>query len=114
MKTSKVFVPQVPSRYDRSIARWVPTVNLEPALAFGAIEVLLPPEAGRLPPEELSEILGKALANITEDDWILATGDPVVMGIAFALAARALNGLLRILRWNKRSGSYEPVEININ
>ena len=32
---AKVFVPQVPSRYDSYIGRWVPTVNLDPAKAFG-------------------------------------------------------------------------------
>lgn len=113
MKKSKVFVPQVPSRYDGDIERWVPTVNLDPARKFGELKIMLPPEAGRMAADELVEILEAAMQNITADDWLLATGDPVAMAIAMALAGRNLNGLLRILRWDKRSRSYEAVEVTI-
>ena len=110
---AKVFVPQVPSRYDSDIGRWVPTVNLDPAKAFGELDVLLPPEAGRMPAEELVGILTGALENITERDWLLATGDPAVMAIAMTIAVRNLDGLLRILRWDKRSRSYEALEVRL-
>jgi len=112
-ENKKVFVPQVPSRYDSDIGRWVPTVNLDPAKAFGELDVLLPPEAGRMPADELAGILQGALAKITERDWLLATGDPAVMAIAMTIAARNLNGLLRILRWDKRSRTYEALEVRL-
>lgn len=112
MQKPRVFVPQVPSRYDRTVG-WVPTVNLDPAKEFGELEVLLPPEAGRIAPQQLLEILERALEKITKDDWLLATGDPVAMAIVMTLAARNLDGALRILRWDKRTSSYEAVEIQI-
>ena len=110
----KVFVPQVPSRYDLNIKGWVPTVNLTPAETFGELEVLLPPEAGRMPPEELQKILSEKLDGITENDWLLATGDPVVIGITAAIAASRLYGHLRILRWNKQRKSYDPVVVQLD
>ena len=109
----KVYVPQVPSRYDSKIKCWVPTVNLDPAKQFGLLEPMLPPEAGRMAPDELKQILSKSIEDITEADWILATGDPVVMGIVMVMAARKLGGLLRILRWDKRTKSYEPIELKV-
>ena len=110
---SKVYVPQVPSRYETTIDSWVPTVNLDPAKAFGEISILLPPEAGRMAPKALQEILLKGLENITKDDWLLATGDPIITAIANAIAVQKLDGLLRLLRWDKRAKAYDPVEIQL-
>lgn len=110
---SKVYVPQVPSRYDQDIQSWVPTVNLDPAKAFGQAIVLLPPEAGRMAPESLHRLLLKGLEHITKDDWLLATGDPVITAIVTTIAAQRLDGLLRLLRWDKRAKAYEPVEIQL-
>lgn len=110
---NKVYVPQVPSRYDQSIESWVPTVNLDPAKTFGKIEILLPPEAGRMVPELLRKILLKGMEKITKDDWLLATGDPVITAIVTTIAAQKLGGLLRLLRWDKRIKAYEPIEIQL-
>ena len=110
---NKVYVPQVPSRYDQDIQSWVPTVNLDPAKAFGKIEILLPPEAGRMPPESLHKILLKGMEDITEDDWLLATGDPIITAIVTTIAVQKLDGLLRLLRWDKRAKTYEPIEIQL-
>lgn len=109
----RVFIPQVPSRYDATISRWVPTVNLEPAKSFGELKVLLPPEAGRMPVHELRIILADGLETMTGEDWLLTTGDPIIMGITMVIAARKLKGLLRILRWDRQTRSYEPVEVQI-
>jgi hypothetical protein len=110
---NKVYVPQVPSRYDQDIQSWVPTVNLDPAKAFGHIEILLPPEAGRMAPEVLHKILLKGMEGITEDDWLLATGDPIITAIVTTIAVHKLDGLLRLLRWDKRAKAYEPIEIQL-
>lgn len=110
---NKVYVPQVPSRYDQHIQSWVPTVNLDPAKAFGQIEILLPPEAGRMAPESLYKILLKGMEKITKDDWLLATGDPIITAIVTTLAVQKLDGLLRLLRWDKRAKAYEPIEIQL-
>ncbi len=110
---NKVYVPQVPSRYDQDIQSWVPTVNLDPAKMFGHVEVLLPPEAGRMAAKDVHKILLKGMEDITKDDWLLATGDPVITAIVTIIATQKLDGLLRILRWDKRAKTYEPVEIQL-
>lgn len=113
MSSPRVFIPQVPSRYDRTINHWVPTVNLEPAKAYGEIDVLLPPEAGRMLPADLHAVLTRALATMSPEDWIVTTGDPLIMAMTMVIAARQLNGLLRILRWDRQSRTYEPIEVQI-
>lgn len=110
----KVFVPQMPSRYDQSIDSWVPIVDLSSAEEFGEIEVLLPPEAGRMAPEEIAAILAKKLYNIYDEDWLLAAGDPVLIGITAAFIALRLDGCLRILRWDKRRRNYDPIEVQLD
>lgn len=110
---NKVYVPQIPSRYDSQIQSWVPTVNLDPAKAFGQIEILLPPEAGRMAPDALRKILLKSMEKITANDWLLATGDPVITAIATTISVQKLDGLLRLLRWDKRVKAYEPIEIQL-
>jgi len=111
---NKVFVPQVPSRYDQGIDSWVPIVNLDSAEEFGELVVLLPPEAGRMEPEKLQSILSDKLYNVCEEDWLLATGDPVLIGITTALMANRLDGRLKILRWNKRRKNYDPFVIQLD
>ncbi len=110
---NKVYVPQIPSRYDQNIQSWVPTVNLDPAKVFGQICILLPPEAGRMAPEKVHKILLKGMEEITKADWLLATGDPIITAIATTIAVQKLGGLLRLLRWDKRTKVYEPVEIQL-
>ena len=110
---ARVFAPQLPSRYDSSIQCWVPTVNLDPAKVFGDIEILLPPEASRMPVEDLYSILEPMLSDITKNDWLLAVGDPVVMSIVVAIATDKLDGLLRVLRWDKRTRHYESIELQL-
>lgn len=110
---NKVYIPQVPSRYDQQIQSWVPIINLDPAKAFGELSILLPPEAGRMAPDSLRKILLKGLQHITKNDWLLATGDPTITAIVATIAVQKLDGLLRLLRWDKRSKTYEPIEIQL-
>ena len=45
---SKVYAPQVPSKYDPATKLWVPSINLDHAKSFGELVVMLPPNANRL------------------------------------------------------------------
>jgi hypothetical protein len=108
---NKVYVPQVPSKMDESTRVWIPTVNLQPAQRFGTVEVLLPPGANRLAIKPLTDVIKEKLQDITEDDYILALGDPTIIGIVSVVAARNA-GRLRVLKWDRNSRDYFPVEIS--
>ena len=43
-----------------------------------------------------------ALADYTEQDYLMCIGDPVLIGIATAIAARNTGGVVNLLKWNRR------------
>lgn len=109
---SKVYVPQVPSKYDPATKLWVPTVNLDHAKEFGEVVVMLPPNANRLHINPLITALREQMKDFTEQDYIVAVGDPSLIAAAACIAVRKTNGLLRILKWDRLSSAYIPVEAN--
>ena len=110
---SKVFVPQQPSRFDAATRLWIPTVNLDPAKAYGAVEVMLPPNANRLHTAPLIAALKDKMSEFTEDDYIVAVGDPSLIAAAACIAARKTGGLLKMLKWDRMSRNYISVEIQL-
>lgn len=110
---TKVYAPQVPSRFDAQLKEWVPIMNLDSAKKFGDLEIMLPPDGGRLAPNIIAQIIAKRMQEITPQDWLLAIGDPLAIGVMMIHAAHQLNGELHILRWDKRSGYYEQLTVSV-
>lgn len=110
---SKVYAPQVPSKYDPATKLWVPSINLEPATEFGELVVMLPPNANRLHINPLIVALREQMKDFTKDDYIIAVGDPSLIAAASCIAVRKTSGLLRILKWDRQTSSYIPVEANV-
>ncbi len=110
---SRVFIPQVPSRFDTNTNSWMPTVSINAAKAFGEIKVMLPPEASRLEPGAMVDLLCAAMADYGEQDYILALGNPVLIAIAAILADRA-SSPLRMLQWDKVSRNYQLMEVQLD
>lgn len=106
----KVYVPQVPSKYDTATKLWVPSVNLDNAKQYGEILVMLPPNANRLHINPLITALREQMKDFGPEDYIVAVGDPSLIAAASCIAVRRTNGLLRILKWDRLSSSYIPVE----
>ena len=110
---SKVFVPQMPSRFDTGIRALVPTVNMDPACAFGELVVMLPPEANRLNIAPLVDILKSKMEHYGLTDYIVAVGDPSLLAAACCIAARKCNGTVRMLKWDRNAVDYIAVEFKI-
>lgn len=108
----KVYAPQVPSRYDAATRLWVPSINLEPAKSFGEVVVMLPPNANRLHINPLVVALREQMKDFSADDYIVAVGDPSLIAAAACIAAKKTGGLLRILKWDRQTSTYIPVEAN--
>lgn len=112
MINAKVFVPQCPARFDTAINSWVPTVDLRPAQVYGEVKVALPPEASRLPIEQTMAMLESALHAFDEErDSLVALGDPTFIAASAFLLARNGATRLRMLRWDRRRGAYDAVEL---
>jgi hypothetical protein len=107
----RVYVPQVPSRIDPNTHLWVPTVNLAPARKYGEVVVMLPPEANRMHTAPLVAALKESMRSFRPFDYVVAVGDPSLIMAAGCIASRATGGRVRVLKWEKRSGDYLPVEL---
>lgn len=90
-----------------------PGKNLTPAMKYGKIEVLSP--AGDRPFSidiEVRRIYDK-LRSYRKGDYILPIGDPVLIGIAVALACEKTQGHVKILKYDRQEKSYIPIAIDL-
>ena len=109
----KVFVPQLPQRYDAATRLFIPTVDIKPAERFGDVVVLLPPNANRLHTAPLVTALREGMRDMTEEDHLVALGDPTLIAAAACIAARMHGGLLRVLKWDRRTSDYISTELRV-
>lgn len=108
----KVYIPQVPSRFDPGTGLFIPTVSMHTADKFGDRVECLPPGAGRLHVAQIAVALREKLRDITEDDWLVAVGDPSMIAAASVIMFKK-TGKLRLLKWDRVQAIYLPVEIPV-
>lgn len=110
----KVFATQIPSRRDPESGMWVPTVNVAPAERFGEVVTLLPPGSQFFAAAETTRLIKQRLHELDyqQGDFLLPMGNPVIMAVAAAVAARRSNGSLNVLVWDRHSSSYVPYELS--
>jgi len=91
-----------------------PRVDIVSALKWGDLTSLAAPfDQVHLNPGRIVADLRRKLRNFGDDDWLLAMGDPAIIGIAFAIAASINHGRVNLLKWDKIEKSYYPVRINL-
>jgi hypothetical protein len=110
MHASRVFIPQLPSKFDRDINRWVPNVNTAAAAKFGELVIMVPPEASRLSIMEQIELVNDAMMDFNEQDWYVALGDPTFISIVAYIAGTRTRGRMRMLKWDKQTADYLPID----
>lgn len=110
----KVYVPHVPSRYDPVTDRRVPVFDLQPATEYGQLEFLLDlsqDTRGKLDPS-LFQGIKKRLQAMTENDFLLCMGDPIITAAAISYATTLL-GRIKVLRWDKSKREYYYTEVEL-
>ena len=110
---SKVYIPQMPTRFDRATNLWIPTINITPAKRFGDLVTMLPSAATRNSIETCTQVLNDCMEDYGPEDVIVALGDPSVYAIAACIAVKKTNGLLRMLKWDRQLGDYLLVEVQV-
>ena len=91
-----------------------PRVDIISATKYGDLEPLASPfDQVHLNPGRIVSQLRRKLQKFNDDDWLLAMGDPAIIGIAFALAASVNHGRINLLKWDKMERAYYPVKINL-
>ncbi len=109
----RVFVVQEPTRWDNVKKAIVPKFDpddLAKAEQFGAIVYLLSPRAAPFNSAPIIRELSEKLADFGAQDYLLCTGNPILIGLATAIAADAsVDGSVRFLQWSGKDQAYIPV-----
>ena len=89
-----------------------PRVNIVSAAKWGDLEPLTNPfDQIHVNPARIVSQIRRKLRSFTDDDWLLAMGDPAIIGVSFAIAADLNHGRGNILKWDRMEKSYYPTKI---
>ena len=92
-----------------------PRKNFVPALDFGRLEVILPERSQvTFASSPTVRRIRDALYKYTAEDFILANGDPVAIGIVCAEAARRTGGVFQVLKWDRQEMRYYADAVDLN
>jgi|TARA_R110001592_G_scaffold358118_1_gene662264 hypothetical protein len=91
-----------------------PRFDLVSAREWGDLNPLASPhDQIHTNPGRMVSHIRRKLHHFNDDDWLLAMGDPAIIGIAFAIAADINRGKVNLLKWDKMERTYYPVRISI-
>ena len=91
-----------------------PKINIMGASKYGEFKFLLP-ELSQIifSPGPLFFKLRKSLKDFSEEDYLLLTGDPAIIGVACSIVSDMTNGRYNLLKWDRQERKYYPIEINL-
>jgi hypothetical protein len=90
-----------------------PKFNLLPAAEYGNLQVLLPSGQVMMATAPTISMLRRALRDFSNDDYLLAIGDPIAIGLATAIAAGFNGGKIRMLKWDRQEHRYYALEADL-
>lgn len=109
-----VYIVQKQMRFDDKTGSLVPRFKtLDRAEKFGRFEYLLSPSAHPFNPDNIIGDLHEKLKDFCDEDYLLLIGNPVLIGMAAAVASHHNNGRLRFLQWSGRQNDYAEVSARI-
>ena len=91
-----------------------PKINIIGAAEYGKFKFLLP-ELSQIifSPGPLIYKLRQELKNFSEQDYLLLTGDPAIIGVACSIVSDMTNGKYKLLKCDRQERKYYPIEINL-
>lgn len=86
------------------------------ATNFGDLEILITADeqTASFSTQPTIRKLNRMLANFSDEDYLLLTGDPAAIALAAAVAARQNNGRFKMLKWDRQTAKYFPLSANLN
>ena len=91
-----------------------PKINIMSAREYGDFHFLLPEFSQIIfSPGPLVFKLRKLLEKYTPEDYLLLTGDPAIIGIAWSIVSDITNGKFNLLKWDRQEKVYYPLKINL-
>ncbi len=98
----KVYVVQDPGSH-----------NILPAEKYGEFIILLQKSDLKRGTTHCIQVLQDKLQGITDRDFLLPIGDPIMIGIATYLAVHYGEGRVNILRWFRETYRYDVEQITL-
>lgn len=103
----RVLIPHLYTKYDPITKQNVASIDLKEAQEYGE---LLPVVSGNFDPDLALDTLWQTITETFErEDYILAIGDPLMIGAALAYAADKIGGPINVLRWERNRKAYDVV-----
>lgn len=89
--------------------------NFTGALEYGSVEALLGEreELDMFNSRKIIDRLKAGLANMTAEDYIIPVGNPVSIGLAFAIAAEVTGGCFKALKYDGQESRYFVANIDL-
>ena len=92
-----------------------PKINIIGAQKYGKFKFLLPEFSQMIfSPGPLIFKLRQGLKDFKEEDHLLLTGDPALIGVACSIVSDITNGKYNLLKWDKQERTYYPIAINLH
>lgn len=92
----------------------VPIYDLSPAEGYGIITPLLPEGPIKISAGEMTHLMREEMQDFGDDDYIMCVGDPVVIALATMVASDINDGVVTLLKYDRRARAYHPVRLNLN
>ena len=106
-----VFVVQEQLRYDPDTGKNVPRFpTIQKANVFGEIVYVLAPNAHPFAQREVISVMHRYLSNYCDEDHLILTGNPILLGMATAIAASYNSGRVNFLQWSPKTERYVLVQ----
>ena len=109
-----VFIVQQQMRFDQDKKELVPRfTSIAKAEKWGKLEFILSPSAHPFNPDLVLGDMHEKLLDFNNDDHLLLIGNPALIGMATAIAARYNDGLVKLLQWSGRHNDYTEIVARI-
>ena len=91
-----------------------PNINILSASDFGYLVICLPNRDQAIySTAPYVQKMKKNLQDFRKEDYLLAVGDPVIIGISTAEVSNVTSGQYNMLKWDKREHRYYPLEVDM-
>lgn len=102
-----VYVVQEQLRFDVESGKNVPRFpSIDRAKELGKIVYMLEPNAHPFVPQNVTGILHRYLEKFCDDDYLILVGNPILLGMATAIAASYNSGRVNFLQWSPKGDRY--------
>lgn len=96
------------------IVQDVPGKNFLPAKRYGELQVLLPSDSQIMfAAQPTVRLLRDKLRDATEDDYVLASGDPVAIAIVSCIVADVCGRKFNMIKWDRQNKDYYVVRVDL-